>query len=249
MAEKAERIKTYVKGLDERLAEGIPRGHIILLCGPTGSLKTSFAYSILYNNAKKEGRKGLYITMEQTAESLLTNMRSLNMGELKNIAIVDVGRMRTEYGDFVSQKIASGAKEISAGIFETRMDWFDALLTYITSHKQKHEFELLVIDSLDALYALVPMKNPRAVLFHFFSELKKFGATTFLVSEMSKVEGAYGTFGVEEFLSDGIIHLDLTRDGWNVKRFLNVVKLRGTKHDMDFYPLLVGKEGFEIVAK
>ncbi|MEW6070014.1 MAG: ATPase domain-containing protein, partial [Candidatus Thermoplasmatota archaeon] len=54
MKGKDARVKTYVKGLDERLSDGLPKESIILVCGTAGSMKSSFVYSVLYNNAKNE---------------------------------------------------------------------------------------------------------------------------------------------------------------------------------------------------
>lgn len=249
MKGKDARVKTYVKGLDERLSDGLPKESIILVCGTAGSMKSSFVYSVLYNNAKNENINGLYITMEQSSESLLSQAGSLGMGKLENIYVFDLAGMRAQYGDLVSRKLVAEAREIAPGIPETRMDWFDTILEFLKQYKKKHNFELLAIDSLNAIYALVPTQEPRSRLFEFFSELRKLKSTTFLTSEMTRIDSRYSTFGVEEFLVDGIIHLDIVKEGWNVKRYLNVVKLRRTKHDMDFYPLLVGKEGFEIVTK
>jgi len=58
----------------------------------------------------------------------------------------------------------------------------------------------------------------------------------------------FGQYGVEDFLADGIFHIDLERDGKNVNLFFSVVKMRKTAHDRAYYPLIVDKNGFEIVT-
>ena len=51
-------IRTYVTGLDNRIEGGIPKGHIVLIAGESGSMKSSLAWNILYNYAKeKKGNK------------------------------------------------------------------------------------------------------------------------------------------------------------------------------------------------
>jgi len=67
-----ERIPTYVVGLDDRLSGGIPRGHIVLVAGPPGSLKSSFVYRILFYEAKEHAASGLYLSMEQSRASLIS---------------------------------------------------------------------------------------------------------------------------------------------------------------------------------
>jgi RecA/RadA recombinase len=64
MLNEMERIKTYIDRLDEQLEGGIPKGSISLICGVAGCMKSSFAYSILYNNAVVGDKKGLYITLD-----------------------------------------------------------------------------------------------------------------------------------------------------------------------------------------
>jgi len=55
-------------------------------------------------------------------------------------------------------------------------------------------------------------------------------------------------YGVEDFLADGIFHIDLEREDRNVNLFLSVVKMRGTQHDRSYFPLIVEKGNFEIVT-
>ncbi|MCK5038723.1 MAG: circadian clock protein KaiC, partial [Thermoplasmata archaeon] len=78
MAEK-ERVKTYIQGLDEQLNGGIPKGHVCLVSGMPGTMKSSVAYNILHNNAKHGGKKGLYISLEQGRDSLIEHMDGLGM--------------------------------------------------------------------------------------------------------------------------------------------------------------------------
>ncbi|MEW6070835.1 MAG: ATPase domain-containing protein, partial [Candidatus Thermoplasmatota archaeon] len=124
MKEKEARVKTYVKGLDERLSGGMPKESIILVCGTASSMKSSFVYSILYNNTKNENINGLYITMGQSAESLLSHTESLGMGKLEGLHIFDLAGMRAQYGDLLSRKLVTEAREIAPGIPETGMNWF-----------------------------------------------------------------------------------------------------------------------------
>jgi KaiC/GvpD/RAD55 family RecA-like ATPase len=50
--------KTYIRGFDEEIEGGIPQGHVVLVAGPPGTMKSSLAYSILYNNALNGNRTG-----------------------------------------------------------------------------------------------------------------------------------------------------------------------------------------------
>ena len=72
-----DRIRTYIAGMDECLEGGIPAGSVTLICGRPGSMKSSLAYNILYKNAINEDRKSVYVTLEQTPDSLMQHMSSL----------------------------------------------------------------------------------------------------------------------------------------------------------------------------
>ena len=44
-----DRIPTHIEGLDENMQGGIPQGHICLVAGASGAMKSSLTFSMLYN--------------------------------------------------------------------------------------------------------------------------------------------------------------------------------------------------------
>ncbi len=232
-----ERVRTYVKDLDERMEGGVPKGYVVLVCGTAGSMKSSFTFNIIYNAAKNEGKKGLYVSLEQERGSLLRQMKKLGMN------IKDVKELITLIE--LREPIKRGSKDT----FFKKGDWMSVLLTQIQNYKKTMDFELLVIDSLDALYALTTIKDPRTEIFHFFRGLRTLGITTFIITEMPQSRKEFGKYEVESFLSDGIIHLAIERLGNTVGRFVNIAKMRETKHATNFFPLVVDENGFAVIAK
>src|SRR5881396_1083873 len=69
-----ERLPTYVGRLDASLEGGVPKGSVIAITGPGGSMKTSLALYILIKN-RTAGRRGVYVTVEESRESILRTMR------------------------------------------------------------------------------------------------------------------------------------------------------------------------------
>jgi len=236
---RMKRIPTYIRGLDQRMQGGVPEGHIVLVCGAAGSMKSSVTFSILYNDILKTQSRSIYLSLEQTRESLLSHMENLgyqvtsNPVVNDNLAVIDLTMLRKEMKNIAPDK---------------DVNWWDALITQLKFRKNLG-FNMLVLDSLDALYALGRLDNPRDELFHFFEQLRELDTTVFLISEVGAGKTGYGKYGVEDFLSDGIIHLQLEKERRNVERFISVVKMRGTKHDMHYFPLLVDGHGFEIVTR
>jgi KaiC/GvpD/RAD55 family RecA-like ATPase len=225
-----ERIPTFVSGLDERIGGGVPKGHIVLVCGPTGSLKTTFAFNILQS---MKDTPSIYITLEQKASSLISQMQHFGMGfdpATHNVALVDIGLIRRKLG-FLEKKTLSQIVKM-----------------FVKNLQQEMDAEMLVLDSLESLYLLLDMSNPRSELFHFFDELRELGLTTILVSEMDEWQVQYGTHGCETFLADTIIHLTKERVGTSMGRLFRIVKMREVKHPTDYFPLIADK-GFTIVTR
>ncbi len=207
-------IKTYVDGLDERLGGGIRKGHVILLAGSPGGMKTSLALNLAFHNAKNDGLRALYISIEESRESLLTAMKSLGMNpqEESKLMIIDIGKLRLEHTD------------ADAG-----RDWFKILKEYLKKKVDTEGVQLVVIDSLTAIYALTNMTNPRQDLFHFFGFLKRLGVTTILVSETQTGKDGFGPHH-EEYLADGTILLRFVDVGdVDVQLRLRIVKMRHMK--------------------
>lgn len=230
------RIRTYVRGLDEMMQGGVPRGFVVLVCGHTGTMKSSFCFNMIYQGAKMEGRRALYLTLEQGRESIIEHMEKLQMpiGDVDEVTIIDLGRLRKD-------EVANAAK---AG----QVDWASSIISTLKSYKEMFGCEVLVFDSLAALYALTEFKNPRGELFHFFEKLRDLGLTVFLISEMPTDREVFGLYGVEDFLSDGIIHLCLKRVENTSNLYVNINKMRQTNHDKSFFPLIFEDGGFSIVS-
>lgn len=228
-----ERIKTYIDELDKNLDGGIPERHTVLICGGTGTLKTSLAYSILYHNAKNEGIRGMYFSLEQSKQDLLDQVKGLGM------PITDV-----DDSLFIEtmQELKKESKKLTMG-----MNWLTVALSQIDTFKKNKNFELIVLDSINALCALSKTDYTRVDMLEFFEGLKNLGLTTFVITEMTNQH--FAQHDVEGFLADGIVHLSMERTGNTVSRYIHVVKMRKTRHSPDYLPLMVTYGGFKVIQK
>jgi KaiC/GvpD/RAD55 family RecA-like ATPase len=233
------RIRTFVGGLDSRMEGGIPEKYITLICGRAGTMKSTLSYYILFNNAKIKKKRGIYVTLEQSRVSLLEHMIKLGMDprELSEsgIVVIDMTRLR---------------KETKSKTVNEDVNWVDSILQTVQTYKTKYACDILVLDSLAALYSLATFPNPRSDIFFFFEKLRELDMSIFIISEMLDPDKElFGMFGVEDFLADGLIHLDLEKSGRRVNLFLSVFKMRKTNHDRSYYPLLFDGAKFEMITE
>lgn len=232
-------VRTYIRGFDGELGGGIPVGHIALIRGSSGTMKSTLAYSILYHNAEK-GIKGLYVTLEQEAASLLTQMAALGFRPASvsdSLPMLDLSRGRDHL-----EKLAERMRELTRGKSERPMATiFKAKVAQL---RKQFGFDLVVIDSWDALATVLEFQDRRRETFDLFEWLRDLGCTTFLVAETPPTpdEGLE-----EEFLSDAIFRVRLEPvTETQFQRRLQCSKMRSADHSSDFFTLVFDRAYFEI---
>ena len=94
-----------------------------------------------------------------------------------------------------------------------------------------------MFDSLSALYIHSDFKEPRKKIFFIFETFRDLKITSFFITEMEADSKQYAQFGVEDFLADGVIALDLAERQRKVSREISIVKMRGTKCNQDVYTM------------
>lgn len=226
-----ERIKTYIDGFDEVIEGGIPKGHIVLVCGSAGTMKTTMTFSILYNNAKNNKLKGLFISLEEGQENVRNAMEDLGMKNIDelDIYVLDIARIRLEHKE----------EELSK-------NWLDILMRYIEQRVKVNKFDIIVIDSLAALYSLSELKIPRRDMFHFFSLLRQLGVTSILINEIPFGSARLVPYD-EDFLADGILYLKHHEVGeTDIQLRMRCIKMRRTKHFGGYLVMLRTKDKFMV---
>jgi len=227
------RIKTYVRGFDDAIAGGIPDGFIVLISGAPGTMKSSLAFSVLYQNALRDGRKSAYFTLEQGKDLTLEHMASMGMGDegvLQNITTLDMGNIR---------------KNLS--YLQGRGTWLELFKMYCNTVMKADSVSVLVVDSLDVLEGMAKLQDRRSELYFLFEWLRDLGPLTFLLSEKPLNFGSGAAPPEEAYLADGIIALEMhpTSDLF-VQRRVRVVKMRATKHETGYYALAYDDSSFEV---
>src|ERR1700753_1075277 len=68
---------TGITGLDEIMEGGFPQGRPILICGSAGCGKTLFGIQFLVKGIVDHGEPGVFMSFEESAADLTTNVASL----------------------------------------------------------------------------------------------------------------------------------------------------------------------------
>lgn len=220
-----ERVKTYIHNFDEYIQGGVPKGHVILITGTPGTMKSSLCYSVLYNNAKNHGIRSVYMTLEQSKENLLQQMNLMGMSDPEvqaKVHVLDLATIRKN----VTEMMSKGS-------------WLQVFKMYAETVKKDLGFDILVLDSLDVLEMAAQMNNDRRNdLFYLFMWLRSMNITSFLISETTP-DQMNGNRFEEGYLADGVISLKLQSIGESdVQRRIRAVKLRSTNHKTGYFSLM-----------
>ena len=236
-----ERLKTGVHGLDEKMEGGFFKGSVNLVTGRTGTGKSSFCVSFLYEGAIK-GEPGVYVTTEEMAENLKDNIKSMFNWDIDKLekkkllsflylepivptdmkVIKDIGRILKIYIYDVSEKIERIVKKTKA--------------------------KRLVIDSTTIIEMFIKDEYMRRVgIMKLVNKLREFNVTTILAGNIQEESDALSMGGVIEFFVDGIIKLEFLPVAEEFKRTLTIRKMRRTDHSILIHPFEVTKTGLKII--
>jgi KaiC/GvpD/RAD55 family RecA-like ATPase len=226
-SEKGQPVPTHIEKLDSILGGGIPSGHLILVSGGPGTMKSTMTYNILFNHAKMDKGNCLYFSLEQSRESLVRQMERIGMPTQDigdKLTVVDmVGLRRSMQGE--------------------PGDWRSILLRYVKNiHAQRH-FSMFVLDSLESFKSVTSYDFSRQELKDLFDWFKELGITVFLIAEAAPVHS--DNTSQEMYLADGIIELRLKDiDDAKVQRWLRIPKMRGMNVDTRFYAIFHNNQHF-----
>ncbi len=220
-------VKTGIEGFDSMIQGGIPQGHSVLVAGGPGTGKTSFAMEFLYRGALN-GERGIYITTEEEPENIIRNINSVFKGWKK-------------FDELVKSKTINIVKT-------TRID-IPSVASIVRSEVVGKKAARLIIDSTTMLKLFY--KTPvefRKGLFSLLMNLSKVNCTTLIIGELKTIERAGLTFGVEEFLVDGIVNLYNMEMKNTRTNALEVLKMRAVDHKKNVVPMKITENGIKVFA-
>ena len=240
------RIKTHINGLDEQMQGGIPRGHITLIAGSAGTMKSSVAFNILYHEAVENNKTGLYLSLEQSHSSIINHVINMDydLSKTNLVVIRDLANFSEEVakirnapgGNIVMIDISCIRKEVGTPRDEENRSWLNVFKNVVKKIKQESKVDLFVLDSMSALNVLSKFHNPRLELFFIFEFLRDLNITSYMITETPLDGSRMGEFD-EDFLSDGITYIKLNSYSRKEVREISIKKMRATKCNHDIFSL------------
>jgi circadian clock protein KaiC len=224
---------TGIDGLDAILLGGLPRGRPTLIAGAAGCGKTLFGLTFLVNGVTRFDEPGVFMSFEERAEDLATNVASLGY-DLE--ALVADKKLAIDYVRVERSEIEESGEYDLEGLF--------VRLGYAIDQVGAKR---VVLDTLEALFAgLGDGPVVRAELRRLFGWLKDRGVTAIITAERGR-EGQLTRNGLDEYVSDCVIGLDNRVDEQITTRRLRVLKYRGSAHGTNEYPFLIDQGGISVL--
>ncbi|MFP3871332.1 MAG: RAD55 family ATPase [Candidatus Aenigmatarchaeota archaeon] len=219
-----KRISTGVKGLDEMVAGGFPFPSVVLVAGGAGTGKTTFAMSFLTEGAKN-GEQGLFFTT--LSEPTQWMLRYASQFDFIN---KDFFGDEIQYEDIGLLLQKEGSEEL--------IDHIDDKIAEVMPQR-------IVIDPITVVGEFYD-EDYRTFLFELTNLLKNWQAVSLLTGEVSPEEHypAEITYAV-----DSVILLTMMEEEGSRRKYLEVLKMRGTDHTTGRQPISITSSDGVVVLK
>jgi circadian clock protein KaiC len=206
-----------IPGLDDMIEGGFPFPSVILVAGSAGAGKTTFAQRFLFAGAEKGEQCLFFSTLSEPAQWMLRYSSQFDFVKPeyygKSVIYEDLGTL-----------LRSCTK--------------DQLLDYIDNKVAEVMPQRIVIDPITVVGTMLK-DDYRLFAFELTTRLKNWQATTLLTGEVRPGE----MYPAEmSYAVDGVILLMLSDEGDARRKYIEVLKMRGTNH-------LTGKQSVDITRK
>ncbi len=229
------RIRTGITGFDDIVQGGLIPNRVYIVAGPPGAGKTTFGIHFLVQGAK-EGERGLYVSLTEDPRNIIEdmstftfNIKRYTLGGL--ILFVDMGPLSIQYLNVIKNRD------------KMKNTYAEEVFKKISALVQMKGVKRIVIDSVLTLrYGSGKEDEQNREIARFFRSLKDLKATTLILSEMTDLSN----YSPEHYMAHGVIFLHNFLNGNTMTRAIQIIKMRGTKHDCDMHKMEIGVDGIRV---
>ncbi len=222
------RITTGIKGLDEMMDGGFPKGHSVAVIGSFGTGKTTFAMQYIWEGLKN-GEKCIFLSLEEDENSIIETAKSFGWDFEKYLddSLLLIKLEPEDAGSSVKRlegEIPQVIKEFGAS--------------------------RIAIDSVSLITMLFKSEeDKRTNLFALSKSIKDSGATAILTAEVDPKNPNVSRDGLVEYVVDGVILLTPREMNNRIMLTLKILKMRRTKHSREVKPYEISSEGIEVLSE
>ena len=213
-------VKTGIRGLDDILTGGIPRGNVILLEGAIGTGKTTTGVEFVYRGASQFGEPGVVVLFEVSPEKVIRDAAwfGWDLPELER-----ANRLKIIF--------------TTRQVFRQELQQADSLLL---DEAAKIGARRIFVDGVAGVIGGVGGQEPREAFHVLVEALSRENLTAVLALEASALNGDQPTALPEESIADTVIRLRMEDMSRATVRSIEIVKSRG--HDFQ-----MGRHSFRIL--
>jgi circadian clock protein KaiC len=218
------RSSTGISRLDRMLEGGLLPSTITLVSGLPGTAKSTLGASFA-NAGLKHGERALLVALDEPAEQLMRNMRSVGIDLLSH---AEAGTLMT-----LSLNPAAAIADDIVLLIERAIEEFKPTR--------------LVVDPISALHSAGSLVAAERAIERLAYLIKLRGMTAVFTgvadSQLGELEGSTSRVST---IADTWIHLSYAAHGGERNRTLTIIKSRGTSHSNQLRELRLGKDGITL---
>jgi len=241
------RVPSGIPGLDDMLTDGFISGDIVLVTGSPGSGKTTLGLQYLYHGATEYGEPGIFVTLEESPARVIRNAWQFGW-DIERLVKENVMQVihadPVAYAHYIPDQDGDSDMHLDAGarIVETLSKRIEHYVGEIGAKR-------IFIDSITSLKISQERFHARFAIMELIKNLENIGCTTMLSSEITSGALAYESFSVEEYLSEVVIRMHVVRVAGGRIRAIEILKMRGGKHDDMLRPYAILDTGLVIYPR
>jgi len=219
------RVPIGIKEFDKMTEGGFEKNSINLVVGGLGSSKTIFATEFLMEGIRND-ENVLHISFEESKEEFFRNMGRLNW-DLKKWEKSGKFTFLEYSPEKVKMMLDEGGGAIESMVYNKKI-------------------KRLVIDSISSFTLLFEDKSSsRQAILSLFDILRKWNLTILLTLQKDPLEEKDEGYSSTELQADSSILLYNIRTKGKRRRFLEILKMRGTDHSTQVHEFYI-KDGIKI---
>lgn len=231
--EFSDRLKFGIPHLDKALGGGIPKGHIALSAGNTGTGKTTLGLHFILEGLRNK-EACIWVALEETQRQVLKTAKAHDWDLNPFVENEQLSFVNSPLIDIIPDKLLYQVVNAATknNVKRILVDSISSLESAMMNKDKVREFML-------QLAGFAKMKGITAVLNYLTGEA--FGASS------GQLLGSLTTNAMRlSSIVDGIILLRFVEREQSVVKLFNILKLRGSNHNKDILRFDIGKQGFSL---